>query len=198
MRLHRDAMERLLTYWHTGPRLDPVTGLHVWYDQMESGADDLVYSPVASAHTPGWTVEEHGYSLASPDLQTFLWMEHTAMALFCEAWGGGASSELTAAAAQHRASAAAIKQSLNTHLWRWEDEAAGKGNYVAYNVKTRTLLLNRTYQMALPLLVGLAPSPRHAAAAVAAVLAPDMRCPYGVRSTSSLDARYGNANIIVP
>jgi hypothetical protein len=67
------AMHALLRYWHSGKRYDAATGLHVWYDQMESGADDLVYSDVASGHTPGWTSEEHGFRISSPDIMTFLY-----------------------------------------------------------------------------------------------------------------------------
>lgn len=53
-------------------------------------------------------------------------------------------------------------------------------------------------QMAWPLWEGLAPSAAHRDAAIRAVLAPDMRCPSGIRSTSSLDPAYNNDNIITP
>ena len=44
---------------------------------MESGADDLVWDPVPSAHTPGWLPEERAFTISAPDLMTFLFREHT-------------------------------------------------------------------------------------------------------------------------
>ena len=44
---------------------------------VESGADDLVWDPVPSAHTPGWLPEERAFTISAPDLMTFLFREHT-------------------------------------------------------------------------------------------------------------------------
>lgn len=52
--------------------------------------------------------------------------------------------------------------------------------------------------MAWPLWAGMAPDAEHAGAAARAVLAPDMRCPWGVRSTSALHELYSNENCITP
>ena len=50
-RPYAPAMRALIAHWHRPPRRDAVTGLHVWRDAMECGADDAVYADVPSAHT---------------------------------------------------------------------------------------------------------------------------------------------------
>jgi len=137
--------------------------------------------------------------LASPDLQTWCHREHTAFAALLRAWGpavGEAPAAHAALVARHEAAAERLRASLNAHLWLWVDEARGEGYYVARC--GGQVMRHRTYQMALPLLAGLAPSAAHAAAAVRAVLAPDMLSVHGLRSTSAADPRYSNDNIIVP
>lgn len=195
----RPAMEALLAYWDAR-RLDARTGLYVWRDQMESGADDLPYSAVPSGHTPGWSEAEHGMRLASPDVQVFVVREHRALAAFARAWARNnaevAAAAAVAAAAEARASATAA--AIDAHLWRWEDEAGGVGYYVAYDTVARAQLVHRTYQVAWPLWEGLARDKARRDAAVRALLAPDLRCGWGVRSTSSADARYSNVNCITP
>lgn len=168
---------------------------------MECGADDLVYSEPCSAHTPGWSEEEHAYRVASPDLQTFLVREHRAYALFLRKWAAADPAglpDVDAQVAACDAKVAALKDALNAHLWHWVDEAAGDGFYVAYDVRRRAQVVRRTYQMAWPLWEGLAATDAQRHAAVRAVLAPDMRCASGIRSTSRDDPAYSNDNIIVP
>ena len=53
-------------------------------------------------------------------------------------------------------------------------------------------------QMAWPLWENLQASEAQRDAAIRAILAPDMRCASGIRSTSNTDPRYSNDNIIVP
>lgn len=254
-------MRALLEYWRRPPRFDAATGLYLWFDQMESGADDLVYSAVASKHTPGWTEAEHGYRLAAPDLQVrgeaaggwwaacreptgaaptrprrrrplrppatsppappdvaarpvrprraaarparrppqvLMHRELRAFALFLRRWAEQAGvpppaevGELEEAA---RGAAAALQR-----LWLWKDEVAGDGYYAAYDVRARAPLDHRTYQLAWPLWEkGCAGSAAQVDATVHAVTARDLWTPFGVRSTSSDDARYSNVNIIVP
>jgi hypothetical protein len=210
---YRPQMVALLTYWET-QRKDKDTGLYTWHDQMETGADNLVYMACPSPFSPDcWDEASMANTLASPDLQTFMVREHTAFALFLQHWAAAAEqrgdTEQAAAdratAAQHRALADAIGEVVNRWLWHEEGEgAATRGWYAAYNVSTKTPILNRTYQMAWPLWANLSASagptegPRRMALAVAAILEPDMRTGWGVRSTSNLDPRYSNANIITP
>ena len=121
---HASKMEALLAYWDTPPRLDRATGLHVWYDVMECGADDLPWTPLPSAHTPGWSVKEHSYTISAPDVMMFLHMEHTAYAAFLHEWD---AERHAGKIAHHTQRAAEIRDALNAHLWHWEDEAAGRG-----------------------------------------------------------------------
>ena len=213
-------MEALLAYWDAGRRFDAATGLHVWFDVMECGADDAPWYEPASGHTPGWTEEKDAYRVAAPDLQTFLVREHRALALFRRRWAEAADAavagaaaapgssaaaaaaalppDVAAAIARHDAKVASLTHALNAHLWHWADEAAGEGYYVAYDVRARAQLRARTYQAAWPLWEHLAPSRAHADAAVRAIMAPDLRCASGVRSTSSAHPLYSNTNMITP
>ena len=87
----REAMARQLQYW-AAQRKDTATGLHVWHDVMESGADNLPYYEPPSAHTAGWDEARDARRVASPDLQTFLAREHTAFAVFLETWAAAAGA----------------------------------------------------------------------------------------------------------
>lgn len=132
----RDKMDALLGYWDR-ERLDAATGCYVWWDQMESGADDLPLTEVPSNHTPTWDPERDGLSLSAPDVMVFLHREHTAYSRFLVAWAGAVTEEsdkeaYMAAAAAHGARADAIAGALNKHMWNEE-----LGHYVAYNVKTK-------------------------------------------------------------
>jgi neutral trehalase len=190
-----------MRYWHAGRRRDVETGLHFWHDIMESGADDLVWDPVPSGHSPEWKVEERAFTISAPDLMTFLYREHTAFALLLEHWaaaGGDDAAACTAEAEEQRRLAAGVRIATNTHLWHWSDRAKGDGWYCGFDRRTRAQIPCRTYQMAWPLWAGMAESPAHAAAASKAILAPDMRCRWGIRSTSSAHPLYSNENRITP
>lgn len=78
--------------------------------------------------------------------------------------------------------------------WLWSDEL---GRYIARNVKAHSNITNRVYLMGMPLWGGAASAAR-AERVTAALLQDDMLSEWGVRSTSSDDARYSNRNEIVP
>jgi hypothetical protein len=216
-RRFQPAMEALLAYWagalpgSSSRRVDARTGLPLWHDQLETGCDNLVFSQCPSSFSPEcWSESACAFTLSSPDLVVFLAREHTAYARFLAAWaaaddglhGEGAAPAAAAAApriAAAHAEAARLAALLDQYLWHWADAPANtRGWYGAYNVSSRTQIVSRTFQMAFPLwLPGLA-NASQAAAAMDAVLAPDMLGPYGVRSVSSADARYSEANIIDP
>ena len=200
LRAHQPKMRALLSFWDR-ERLDPASGLYVWHDQMESGADDLPYAEVPSKHTPEWREELHARTLSSPDLAVFLHREHAAYASCLGAWAeaepqGEARAALEAEAAQHTAKAADVAQRAAARLWH--DAGGGRGWWAGFNTRTQTLIPTRTYQMAWPLWVPGMGSPEQRACALAAVLEPDMRAPAGIRSTSSLDARFELADAIIP
>jgi neutral trehalase len=194
-------MEALMKYWHTGPRRDAETGLHFWHDIMESGADDIVWDPIPSNHSAGWIAEERAFTISAPDLMTFLFREHIAFARLLESWAASGCADGAACAAdalEQRRLAAGIRAATNTHLFYWENRAAGAGWYCGYDRRTRAQILCRTYQMAWPLWAGMAETSEHAAAAARAILAPDMRSRFGIRSTSTSHPLYSNENRITP
>lgn len=196
-------MQALLRYWAGRDRVDGATGLRRWYNQLESGEDNLVLSTCPSDRSPEcWDAALHELVIASADLATFLFREHTALAAFATRWAAdlpAASSPaekaaLLAIAAGAAADAAAIAVSANAHLW-----SAELGVYVALNTSSagRHAVPNRVGVMGLPLFGGFA-SAAQAAAVKAQLLAPDMLGSFGVRSVSALDPRYDNSNEIKP
>ena len=85
------AMEALLGYWAGAARVDSATGLRRWYNQLESGEDNLVLSTCPSDRSPEcWDAALHELVIASADLATFLFREHTALASFCTRWAAAA------------------------------------------------------------------------------------------------------------
>ena len=121
----KPQMEALLRYWDVPPRKDPSTGLYVWHDQMQTGADDLVMSDCPAKYSPCWNEADDAFTLASVDLQLFLAREHTAYARFCRAFwaqsrrrpSAADGSVLLAAAARHEAKAASILSVMEKYLW---------------------------------------------------------------------------------
>jgi hypothetical protein len=76
---YKQQMQDLLSYWET--RRDNATGLYVWYDQLESGEDNLVLSTCHSKRSPCWDEKYHALAIASPDLMTFMFREWTGKVL---------------------------------------------------------------------------------------------------------------------
>jgi hypothetical protein len=116
------AMQALLAYWDRPTRRDNATGLRVWHDQMESGADNCVLSQCPNRRSPCWT-DSQAFSLASADVMTLLQREHLAFSLFTEAWSELSRTEsdsklYRALAAKHRVQADALTTELNNNLWR--------------------------------------------------------------------------------
>jgi hypothetical protein len=154
------AYAAVLAYWDGPQRYDPGTGLRFWHDQLESGCDNLVLSQCPSDLSPEcWVESADAFTLAAPDLQTFVYREWAAYALLHEGWAAeaAAAGAPDAAARASRAAAVratanarmgAIKTAVNTYLWHWEDEASGTGWFAAWNRTTRSQILNRTFQMA--------------------------------------------------
>lgn len=222
---HAPAMEALLSFWERPPRRDAASGLHTWHDQLESGADNGVLSKCASARSPSCWTASQAYSLASPDVQVLLQREHTAAANFYEAWAEGWERAATAAAVataalstseappniyaaasdrserasahreaarRHRRLAHSLHETLNTQLWREE-----LGYHIALNVSSRELILAKTFAIAYPLWARLVNQSQ--AASIARVLgSPEMISVVGLRSASSQDPRYSNADTILP
>jgi hypothetical protein len=71
-------MRALLGYWNTSTRLDAATGLHTWHDQLETGADNLVFSACPSQFSPECWSPSQAYTLSSPDIMVWLAREYEA------------------------------------------------------------------------------------------------------------------------
>lgn len=56
-RVYKDKMAALLQYW-TSTRLQQSSGLYVWFDQMETGADNLVTSQCPSFWSGCWNTKD--------------------------------------------------------------------------------------------------------------------------------------------
>ena len=203
---YADEMRALLRYWNTSTRLDAATGLHRWHDQLETGADNLVLSQCPSQFSPECWSEAQAYTLSSPDIMVWIEREYAAYALFLGAWGvlGGSGGLYSASSAAReaegaRAYAARLRDVIQERLWLWLDPPANtRGMYVGYNTSTGQQSVHGTYQAAWPVWAGLAASGAVRAAALTQLLEPDLWSPFGLRSTSSEDERYSNANIINP
>lgn len=194
-------MRALLGYWNSSSRFDAATGLHLWHDQLETGADNLVFSQCPSQYSPECWSEAQAYTLASPDIMVWLVREYEAYATFLGAWrhSGGGGLNWAAEAAGASAYAARLRDVIHERLWRWLDAPANtRGLYVAFNVSTGSQIVRRTYQAAWPVWAGLAANESVKRAALTTLLEADLWSPFGLRSASSEDPRYNNDNIINP
>lgn len=202
-------MRALLLYWNTTQRLHAATGLHTWHDELETGADNLVFSLCPSQFSDCWS-ESQAYTLSSPDIMVWLTREYQAYAAFVKAWGtvgGGIESEIGGLYGQtweEEAEGALayverLRDVIHQYLWLWTDPPTNtRGLYVGYNVSTMQQSIHRTYQVAWPVWAGLAANDSVKFAALTTLLEPDLWTPFGLRSTSSMDPRYNNDNIINP
>ena len=202
-------MKALLLYWRSPARSDPVSGLPRWYNQLESGQDNLVLSTCASDRSPAcWNPAVHELVLVSADLATFLYREFQAYSLFCGRWARAAtkddaeSSHTTKYFLEEQAwaqnVASEIKAAVNEHLW--DDDL---GYYIALNTSAAavqagtTRVTAKTDVLGFPLWANMS-NARQAAKVRQHLMANDMLSPFGIRSTSSKDQRYNNADEIKP
>ena len=178
-------MKALLNYWEEN-RFDTKTGLYVWHDQMEGGADNMVISPCPSERSDCWVEKGCGDSLSAADVMSWLVREHRAMALFMAKFGDNDAS------LQHTEKSTTIMTTLNKVLLK-------SGSYIAYNVTSQSQITNSVYLLGFPLFIGSDVIDQQQAYKIVSRLSePDMNSPWGVRSTSSLDPNYSNENLIYP
>ena len=134
--------------------------------------------------------------LVSADVGTFLYREYKAYALFNEKWASEVVNDLQQKQMyvneknQALAAALKIKTAINTYLW--DDKL---GYYIALNTSDAAMktsssrITQRTDVMGFPLWAGI-PSVEQATKLRTNIMADDMLSLYGIRSTSSSDARY--------
>ena len=190
-RAYQPQMKALLDYWLSDDRIDEKTGLPKWYNQLESGQDNLPLSSCASSRSSCWNPKWHELVLVSADLGTFLYRELQSYALFLQAWGGSHGERQWAK--DHMAS---LADAMNTHLW---DESLGF--YTAWNTTKSDLqrhrVVNRVDVMGFPLFAKITTKDQ-VKKLVNELLKEDMLSSFGIRSTSSLDPRYNNRDEIKP
>ena len=187
------AMLALDRYWD-GTARDTSSGLYAWHDQLESGADNLITSLCPSRLGSGppenascWTASQR-YTLAAPDLATFLHREKVALSYFMLAFGRRADAKRAAHSAA--ALAAAVRRTL------WDDDA---GVWTAHNVSTGVRITARTHLLGFPAFGGPAlATSAEVRRAVSELMKPDLLSRFGVRSASTSDPRFTNANYVKP
>lgn len=171
----------------------------------QTGADNLVTSVCPSKFSKCWNEAVDAYTLATVDLHVFIYREHLAYSRFLDAWADqtdssktvdptevGTAADLRADAKEHVNFANGILATMEKYLW---SERAG--HYVGRNMSTGESIPARVYLMGMPLWGSLAPI-KHHPQIVKNLLQDDMDSPFGIRSTSSKDPRYTNANMITP
>eukprot|EP00946_MAST-07B_sp_MAST-7B-sp1_P002488 g2488.t1 len=200
-------MKALLMYWRSDVRTDSGSGLPKWYNQLESGQDNLVLSTCASDRSPEcWDPKLHELVLVSADLATFLYREFQAYTLFCGKWARESRHEEELELEQHYLneqlwasdSAKEIKASLNKYLW--DDDL---GFYIALNTSKAavqtgaTRVVAKTDVLGFPLWANMSDA-NQAAKIREHLVAGEMLSQFGIRSTSSKNPRYNNVDEIKP
>lgn len=152
-------------------------GLGMWYDGMESGADNNV------ALLP----YKNG-TIISADLNTFLYREYKAMSLIAK------ELKMTAVQKKFQKKAAELKKNINKFLW--DDK---RSSYYNLNTLTDELIYRDTYSNLIPLWGGLAPAKNGRAMIRKIVLNPNkMWSRWGIRTLAKDDPDYSNRNVIKP
>jgi alpha,alpha-trehalase len=152
-------------------------GLAVWYDSMESGADNNI----ALLDYPKKTV-------LATDINTFLYLEYIALSRL--------ATVLLKQTEQQRflEKATRLKNQMQTHLWNEEDK-------IFYNrdTQTDTWISCISYASFVPLWAGIPSMQQGEQTILRYLLNPDhLWTSYGLRSLSKQDAHYNNINMIKP
>src|SRR3990167_3918105 len=152
-------------------------GLCMWYDSMESGADNNV----AALDFPKGTV-------VGTDLNTFLYREYQAMAKIARALGKVRNTAIWTKKAQQ------LKRNINKYLWNAQDATY-------YNLDSRTgqHIKRHSYSNVLPLWCGLATPAAGKKMIKKYVLNPQkLWAKHGIRTLAKDDPEYNNRNMIKP
>lgn len=223
----QQQMVALLNYWdNSTTRVDPRTGLHRWHDQLETGADNLVFSVCPSQYSTWcWNEGLDAFTLSSPDLELFIAREHLAYAAFLQKWAAAEDEKeenekkekmmqkwavkgeedekkkktmMKDEIAYHNMRAKEISDNMDSLMFTWIDDAQTRGYYGGFNTSTQAQITNRVYQAAWPLWSGGTSNSTLIQLAARELFKSDLWSPFGVRSVSSGDPRYNNDNIINP
>jgi alpha,alpha-trehalase len=151
--------------------------LGVWYDSMESGADNNI----AALDYPPKTV-------VATDLNTFIYLEYKAMSLLAKIFGKKKDTKYFQKRAEE------IKANLNKYLWDKKDQ-------IYYNLFTNTgeHIKRVSYSSFIPLWGKIASPEKGKAVINKYLISPKfMWSKYGIRTLAKNDPDYNNANIIKP
>jgi len=151
--------------------------LGVWFNSMESGADNNV----AALDFPDKTV------IAS-DLKSFIYLEYKALALIAE------QLEYKEDMTHFAQRAGKLKANINTYLWDEKD-----GSYYNLDSRNGSFIKRLGYNCFHPLWVKIAPAERAKRFIESYVINADkLWSDYGIRTLSQDDPSYNNINIIKP
>ncbi len=151
--------------------------LGVWYDSMESGADNNI----AALDFPSKTV-------LATDLNTFIYREYKAMSLLAGILGKKKDNGYFSKRAE------TIKRNFLKYFWSEEDK-------ICYNIdiKTGKYIRHVSYNSLIPLWGKLLPEKSGKAFIKRYVLSPQhLWSDFGIRTLSKSDSDYNNRNIIKP
>lgn len=152
-------------------------GLGMWYDGMESGADNnIALLPYKNG------------TIIGADLNAFLYREYLAMNRIAKVIGK------QAAAKRYATKATRLKSNMNKHLWDAE-----RKSYFNLDTATGELVRRDTYSNVVPLWAGMAPQTNGRTMIRSVVLNPDkLWARWGIRTLAKDDPDYNNRNIIKP
>lgn len=151
--------------------------LGVWFNSMESGADNNI----AALNFPNNTV-------IGTDINSFIYREYKALSFILDKLGKKAKSE------SFKRRAAQIKNHINKYLWSEKDKSY-------YNMDSRSgdLIKRVSYNCIHPLWANIVPTNRAKKFITRYVLNPKkLWSSYGIRTLAKDDPEYNNANIIKP
>lgn len=151
--------------------------LGVWYDGMESGADNNV----ALLSYPNKTI-------IGADLNAWLYREYIAMSIIAEQLGNNEDAVWFAK------EAVSLKNRVNELLWSEEDES-----YYNFDTQTGKFIRRTVYSNVMPLFAGMASQDRGQRMCRRYVLAPEkLWANAGLRTLAADDPEYNNVNMIKP
>ncbi len=151
--------------------------LGVWYDSMESGADNNV----AALNYPKATV-------VATDLNSYIYCEYLAMATIAK------KLKKTKDAAFFEKRAKTIKKNINKFLWDEKDSI-----YFNVDGRDKSFIKRVSFNCFHPLWANIAPTERAVAFIEKYVFNPEeLWSPYGIRTLSKKDPEYNNINMIKP
>jgi alpha,alpha-trehalase len=176
LRRHWPKLKKSLAY-RMHANMNRKFGLASWYDSMESGADN---NPAV------WGFKNN--SVVAVDLNTYLYMELTAMAEMATKFRDFKHAK------RYKHQAKELKEKMLSYLWNAEDECF-------YNLNTLTgqHIKKKSFACFLPLYKKLVTEKMGKRIIERHVLNPrEFWSKYGVRSLAKDEIEYNNANIIKP